>query len=456
MGRAAQSSPNLSNACWSFAGCTFKKWRNCPTPVGEFGSILKAGLVLSLNCPNLALDYSGTLLVTDPPAPLDNSPLDRSSPDNSSGDNSLLNNYETFVTALKAEIRRTQVEAAQNLNQTMVLLYWRIGREILNRQNQEGWGTKVIARLAQDLHSEFPTMQGFSRTNLMYMRAFAEANPDRETVQQVYGKIPWGHNVRLLDAVKDPAERLWYAGKTLENGWSRNVLQIQIESGLYQRQGTAITNFERTLPKPQSDLAQQLIKDPYSFNFLALEEAVQERDLEKALVAHIRDFLLELGVGFAFVGSQYPIEVDGEAFYLDLLFYHLKLRCFVVIDLKMGSFQPEYLGKMNFYVSAVDDLLRHTDDQPTIGLILCKGKSKIKAEYALRNVNTPIAVSSHHLPQQLQAILPSVEQLETQLGAITSEPIIPETLSPDTSSPEADEPTKPPQPKRRARKNRQR
>ncbi|MFM7424016.1 MAG: YhcG family protein [Elainella sp.] len=363
-----------------------------------------------------------------------------------------LDNYETFVAGLKAEIRRTQVEAAQNLNQTMVLLYWHIGREILSRQSQEGWGTKVIARLAQDLHNEFPRMQGFSRTNLMYMRAFAEANPERELVQQVYGRIPWGHNVRLLDAVKDPTERLWYARKTEENGWSRNVLQLQIESGLYHRQGTAVTNFERTLPKPQSDLAQQLIKDPYSFNFLALEESVQERDLENALVTHIRDFLLELGVGFAFVGSQYPIEVDGEAFYLDLLFYHLKLRCFVVIDLKMGSFQPEYLGKMNFYVSAVDDLLRHGDDQPTIGLILCKGKSKIKAEYALRNVNTPIAVSSHSLPQPLQASLPSVEQLETQLEAVTSE-VMP--TSSVTSPAQPVEQAKPTRPQRRSRKKRQ-
>jgi predicted nuclease of restriction endonuclease-like (RecB) superfamily len=328
--------------------------------------------------------------------------------------------YEAFVAALKAEIKKAQVQAAQSVNQTMVLLYWKIGREILARQRQEGWGTKVITRLAKDLHQEFPNLQGFSRTNLLNMRAFADSILDEEVVRAIYGKIPWGHNVRLM-SLKDSAQRLWYAQKTIENGWSRNILEFQIESGLFIRQGNAVTNFEQTLPKPQSDLAQQLIKDPYSFSFLTLKETVQERELEEALVSHIRDFLLELGIGFSFVGSQYHMEVDGDDYYLDLLFYHLKLRCFVVIDLKAGEFQPEFLGKMNFYVSAVDEQLRHPDDQPTIGLILCKSKSKIKAEYALRNLQTPIAVSTHQLPTQLKENLPSVEQIEIELETVASE-----------------------------------
>ena len=336
--------------------------------------------------------------------------------------------YDAFITTLKEQIRKAQVQAAQNVNQTMILLYWKIGREILIRQRQEGWGTKVITRLAKDLHQEFPNLQGFSRTNLLNMRALADMIPDEEIIRTVYGNIPWGHNIRLMNLVKDPAQRLWYAQKTIENGWSRNILELQVESGLFQRQGNAVTNFERTLPKPQSDLAQQLIKDPYSFSFLSLKETVQERELEEALVSHIRDFLLELGIGFTFVGSQYHMEVDGDDYYLDLLFYHLKLRCFIVIDLKAGEFQPEFLGKMNFYVSAVDEQLRHADDQPTIGLILCKSKSKIKAEYALRNLHTPIAVSTHQLPIQLKENLPSIEQLEMELETLASEIIETATL----------------------------
>jgi predicted nuclease of restriction endonuclease-like (RecB) superfamily len=247
--------------------------------------------------------------------------------------------------------------------------------------------------------------------------------------------LPWRHNIALLDKLKSLKIRLWYGEKAIENGWSRDVLVYQIESRLFERQGGAITNFERTLPKPQSDFAQQLIKDPYHLDFLSLGENAQERELEKGLVTHIRDFLLELGVGFSFVGSQHHLEVDGEDYYLDLLFYHLKLRCFIVIDLKMGEFQPEFTGKMNFYVSAVDDLLRHADDQATIGIILCKSKSKTKAEYALRNLNTPIAVSTHRLPQQLQESLPSVEQLEMKLDALASNA---QSLSEESTSKQTD------------------
>jgi len=330
-------------------------------------------------------------------------------------------NYDVFLKDLKTRIRRAQVKAALAVNQELIILYWQIGQEILTRQQQEGWGAKVIDRLAKDLKREFPDMKGFSPRNLKYMRAFAEAYPDQAIVQEVLAQIPWYHNQALLDKLKNPSERLWYAQGTLENGWSRNILVMQIESNLFQRQGGAVTNFERTLPPEQSDLAQQLIKDPYNFDFLNLTSATQERDLEKALVERIRDFLLELGVGFAFVGSQYRLEVSGNEYFMDMLFYHLKLRCYVVIDLKVTEFRPEYTGKMNFYVAAVDDLLRHPDDQPTIGIVLCKSKNKTVAEYALRNVSTPIAVTTHSLPDQLKSNLPTIEQLEMELDAVVSE-----------------------------------
>jgi predicted nuclease of restriction endonuclease-like (RecB) superfamily len=328
--------------------------------------------------------------------------------------------YDRVLQDLKARIRQSQVKAALAVNQELVLLYWHIGREIRLRQQIEGWGTKVIAKLAKDLQQEFPEMQGLSSRNLNYMRAFAEAYPDETIVQQLVAKIPWGHNVRLLESVKDPQERLWYIQHTIAHGWSRNVLTHQIDSQLYRRQGSAITNFDRTLPNPQSELAQQILKDPYSFDFLSLGKEAQERDVEQALIDHIRDFLLELGVGFAFVGSQYPIVVDGREFRMDLLFYHFRLHCFVVIDLKVVDFEPEFSGKMNFYVSAVDDLLRGEADQPTIGIILCRTKSKTIAEYALRDVHKPIGISSYHLgevlPEPLQHNLPTIEQLQAQLN----------------------------------------
>ncbi|NET62587.1 MAG: DUF1016 domain-containing protein [Symploca sp. SIO2E6] len=260
---------------------------------------------------------------------------------------------------------------------------------------------------------------------LLYMRAFAEVYPDEQIVQQVVGQIPWGHNVRLLDYVKDPVERLWYVRATIEYGWSRTILIHQIESGLYKRQGQAITNFNQALPQTQSQLAQQLLKDPYNFDFLSLSREAQERELERALVNHIRDFLLELGVVFAFVGSQYHLEVGDEDFYIDLLFYHLQLRSYVVIDLKTTKFKPEFSGKMNFYVAVVDDLLRHPDDQPTIGIILCKLKNKTVVEYALREMSKPIGVSTYHLgdelPEPLKSSLPSIEQLETELNNVELE-----------------------------------
>ncbi|MGB3789346.1 MAG: PDDEXK nuclease domain-containing protein [Phormidesmis sp.] len=329
--------------------------------------------------------------------------------------------YAAFLSSLKERIRSAQVNAALAVNKELILLYWQIGTEILQRQEKEGWGRKIVTQLARDLKREFPNMKGLSRTNLLYMRAFAQAYPDQEFVQQAVGQIPWGHNVRLLDKVKDANERRWYIQQTITNGWSRNVLEMQIESGLYQRQGDAVTNFEQTLPQPQSDLAQQLIKDPYNFDFLTLRRGALERELEAGLVSHIRDFLLELGVGFAFLGSQYPITVDEREYRIDLLFYHTQLRCYIVIDLKMTEFEPEYAGKMNFYVAAIDDMLRRGDDQPTIGMILCKTKRKTTAEYALRNVRTPIAISTHNLPEELQEQLPSIQQLEMEIEAATQE-----------------------------------
>jgi len=328
--------------------------------------------------------------------------------------------YPELLESLKTRIRQAQVRAALSVNRELVLLYWNIGKEILQKQEQEGWGAKVIDCLALDLEREFPEMKGFSPRNLKYIRAFAEAWPDEQIVQQLVAQIPWGHNVRLLDYVKDPAERLWYVQQTIEHGWSRNVLVHQIESNLYERQGKAITNFERTLPAPQSDLARSLMKDPYVFDFFTLGPEAQERDLERALLNHLRDFLLELGKGFAFVGSQYRIEVGDEEFYIDLLFYQLRLRCLVVIELKVGEFKPEYAGKMNFYLSAVDDLLRHPEDRPSIGLILCKSQNRLVVEYALRDVCKPMGVATYRLtetlPADLQKYLPSIDELQKELG----------------------------------------
>ena len=268
-------------------------------------------------------------------------------------------------------------------------------------------------------------MKGFSRANLLYMRAFAEAYTDRSIVQQVAGQIPWFHNVVLITKIKPPATRLWYAQQTIEHGWSRAVLVHQIESGLHERQGQAVTNFKKTLPPPQSDLAQQVLKDPYVFDFLTIAEDARERELERGLLDHIQKFLLELGVGFAFVGSQYHLEVEGEDFYLDLLFYHLRLRCFVVIDLKMAPFKPEFAGKMNFYLAAADEQLRHAGDQPSIGIILCNSRKKLIAEYALRNTQTPIGVSEYQLtraiPAELKSSLPSIKDLEKELAEMKEE-----------------------------------
>ncbi|MCU0240551.1 MAG: PDDEXK nuclease domain-containing protein [Pyrinomonadaceae bacterium] len=332
----------------------------------------------------------------------------------------LTKDYEEFLQTLKSRISVAQTKVALAVNRELVLLYWQIGREILERQEKQGWGAKVVDQLSKDLRSAFPEMKGFSRANLLYMRRFAETYSDEQFVQQTAGQIPWFHNCKILDKVKTHNERKFYINKTIENGWSRDILVWQIESKLFERQGKAVTNFELTLPKPQSDLANQLLKDPYNFDFLTLHNDAHERDLENALIADIQKFLLELGVGFAFVGRQYHLEIGGQDFYIDLLFYHLKLRCFVVIDLKMGEFKPEFAGKMNFYLSVVDDLLKHEKDELSIGLILCKSKNKFIAEYALRDMQKPIGVSEMQilqaLPENLKGSLPTIEELEKGLS----------------------------------------
>jgi len=335
-----------------------------------------------------------------------------------------LNGCTALLSELKERIHSARLRAAVAVNQELILLYWSIGSDILVRQATEGWGARVIDRLGEYLRRAFPEMTGLSGRNLKYMRAFAEAYPDQEIVQQVVARLPWGHNVRLVEAVKDPTERLWYARKAIEHGWSRNILVHQIESGLYHRQGKAITNFERTLPAPQSELARELIKDPYSFDFLALGPDMSERELERSLLDHLRSLILELGKGFAFVGSQCPLEVGGQDYYLDLLFYHLRLRCFVVLELKIEEFKPEFAGKMNFYLSAVDDQLRHETDGPSIGIILCKGKNAVVVEYALRDSAKPMGVAEYRLspslPSQLQGNLPTAEELAREFPLMSA------------------------------------
>ena len=378
--------------------------------------------------------------------------------------------YAPLLAELKTRVRATQVRAAVSVNRELIQLYWHIGREILQAQQAEGWGAKVVERLARDLAKEFPEMGGFSYTNLMRMRAFAEAycvttilpqpvgelgtaTPSPAILPQPVGelakrtdqrktttatpqpmrqlddlfepltKLSWSANILLLERVKDLATRLWYARQAVANGWSRAVLTVQIESRLHQRSGRAITNFAHTLPPAQSELAREVLKDPYTFDFLTLGPAAQERDFEGLLVDNVQKLLLEMGAGFAFVGRQIHLEVGDEDFYLDLLFYHLRLRCFVVVDLKMQAFEPEFTGKMNFYLSAVDAQMRHPDDAPSIGLLLCKdAKNRLKVEYALRDVKKPIGVAEWQtrlveaLPKKLRGALPSIADIERELN----------------------------------------
>lgn len=327
--------------------------------------------------------------------------------------------YTDWLADLKSRIHTAQQRATLAVNRELVLLYWQIGRDILARQAAQGWGAKVIERLALDLRSAFPEMKGFSPRNLKYMRTFAQAWPEDVIVQQAAAQLPWGHNLVLLDRLKTLEERTWYAAKAIEHNWSRNILNIQIETRLRERSGTAVTNFDASLPKPQSDLARESLKDPYRFDFLGLTDEAQEREIENALVKHVTDFLLELGAGFAFVGRQVVLDVGGDEFFIDLLFYHLKLRCYVVIELKGGKFKPEHLGQLSFYLTAVDAQIKHPQDGPTIGLLLCKSKNKVVAEYALRNTAQPLGVAEYKLleslPAELQTSLPSIEQIEREL-----------------------------------------
>ncbi|WP_068466663.1 PDDEXK nuclease domain-containing protein [Candidatus Protochlamydia phocaeensis] len=329
--------------------------------------------------------------------------------------------YIDFLDQIKSDIQQTQLRTAVSITNELTQLYWRIGTALSKKVSEEKWGSKIIEKFANDISSLIPNSSGFSHRNLKFMRQFAESYPDgiRETA---VSQIPWGHNIVLLQKLNNTKERLWYAEQTIVNGWSRNMLVNWIESGLYNRQGKAINNFKRTLPEIQSDLAEQTLKDPYNFSFLSLDTKYREQELEQGLIDHIQKFLMELGQGFAFIGRQYSLEVAGREYAIDLLFYHLKLRCYVVVELKATDFDPRDAGQMSFYLSAVDDLLRHPEDRPTIGMILCKTKDKIVVEYALRDNYKPIGVASYEtkimesLPDNLKGSLPTVEDIEAEFS----------------------------------------
>jgi predicted nuclease of restriction endonuclease-like (RecB) superfamily len=338
--------------------------------------------------------------------------------------------YGEFLNELKVKIRNAQMKAAIAASKELIKLYWELGKDIVQKQEKEGWGSKVLEKVAKDLQKDFPGIEGFSRTNIFRMRSFYLAYSNCPTAVgqlqknelEFFFNVPWGHNCILLDKLKSFEERLWYAKKVIEHGWSRSLLTIWIENDLYLREGKAITNFKTTLPAPQSDLAQQTLKDPYVFDFLTLHREHLEKDLENGLVNHIQKFLIELGQGFAFMGHQYPFTVEGEQFYIDLLFYHVKLRCFVVVELKAKAFKPEDVGQLNFYLSAVDDMIKHPTDNPTIGILLCKDRKKVIAEYAFRGIDRPMGVVEYEtmltkaIPEELKSSLPTVKEIEAELS----------------------------------------
>ncbi len=330
--------------------------------------------------------------------------------------------YAQTLAEIKERIKGERLRTVFAANTAMVLLYWDVGQIIRERQKREGWGARVIDRLAADLRESFPDMKGFSPRNLKYMRAFAAAWPDRAIVQRVIAQLPWRQNIALIERLDDEKSRLWYAEQTIRNGWSQPTLCLQIDGRVHERHGKALTNFKATLPPAESDMAGQVFKDPYLFDFLGTADPSREREVEQALVDHIQRFLLELGSGFAFVGRQILLEVGDQDFYIDLLFYHLKLRCYVVIELKAVPFDPAFVGQINLYLSAVDDLLRHPDDKLTIGLLLCRSKNKLVVEYALRGLEKPIGVAQWQtrivkaLPKEFKGILPTVEEIEAELG----------------------------------------
>ncbi|MGN0688609.1 MAG: YhcG family protein [Oscillospiraceae bacterium] len=328
------------------------------------------------------------------------------------------NEYLDIVETIKLEIKSAQYKAAVSVNRELIMLYYNIGR-IINEHKT--WGNKFIENLAADIRISFPDTKGYSIRNLKYMSKFAAEYPDEQFVQTVSAQIPWSHNCVILDKVKEFSKREWYIRKTCENGWSHSVLIHQIESGLYERQATVdkISNFESRLPAPQSELAVQTMKDPYVFDFVPFREDMVERDIEEALVKDVTKLLLELGTGFAFLGNQYRLNVGGDDFYIDLLFYNLNLRCYVVIELKTGEFKPEFAGQLNFYLSAVDGILKRDEDNPSIGLLLCKSKNNLVAEYALKDMSKPMGVSEYNitksLPEELEKQLPSVEDIESRI-----------------------------------------
>lgn len=331
--------------------------------------------------------------------------------------------YKQWLVSLKQQFQQTQIKATVQVNQTLLQYYWQLGEQIVERQQKSEWGSHFLKQLSQDLMAEFPEIKGFSQRNLELVRQWYvywcdESVIAKQLVSQLTS-IPWGHNLQLIRKCKNQQEAQYYVQQTLAHGWSRSVLVHQIESGLYQREGRALTNFEATLPAIQSDLAQQTLKDPYIFDFLALSKDYNERELEQGLIEHITQFLLELGTGFAYMGRQVPIQVGERDFYLDLLFYHTRLHCHVVIELKVVDFEPEHVGKLNFYIKAVDEQIRQASDQPTIGILLCKSKDKTVVEYALSNVQKPLGVTEYQLtqslPDDLKSSLPSIEEIEREL-----------------------------------------
>ena len=336
-----------------------------------------------------------------------------------------IKSYSTFLEQLKKRVSQAQIKAAVAVNTELIQLYWDIGKSIVEKQAEEGWGSQIIEKLCRDLQNSFPGIQGFSRANIFKMRAFYLAYEKvsqavRQLEELPITRIPWGHNILIITKIKDINERLWYAQQTIENGLSRNALEDWIISKAYKRHGKAITNFKEKLPEPQSRLAQETLKDPYNFDFLTLAEDYREQELEQGLTGHIQKLLLELGKGFAFIGRQYHLEVAGDDYYKDLLFYNLKLRSYCVIELKNTEFKPEYAGKLNFYLSVVDDQLKQKVDNPSIGILLCKTKNTLTVEYALRDINKPMGVAEYtvklmeKLPKKLESSLPTIEEIELE------------------------------------------
>lgn len=330
--------------------------------------------------------------------------------------------YSATLEEIKRHLQQARVRSVLAANAVVIAAYWQTGQIILQRQQEQGWGAKVIDRLSTDLREAFPGMEGLSARNLLSMKLLALAFPAGEIAKQPVSQLPWGHIIRLLQMVKEPAMREFYIRQTIAHGWSRSLMEMQIEQQLHLRLGKAQNNFLETLPPPDSDLATQVFKDPYLFDFLGTADLRREAEVEQALVDHIQKFLLELGAGFAFVGRQVHLEVGDQDFYLDLLFYHLKLRRYVVIELKARAFTAGDVGQLNLYLSAVDDLLRHPDDQATIGLLLCREKNKLVAEYALRGLDQSIAVAAWQtqltetLPQELKGSLPTIAEIEAELA----------------------------------------